>query len=113
MDGAAVCFVGAEVNVGRRGDGLITVAADGLVVDKRARRDYESRAAAEDGAADAQAGPKRAGTVVAADGLVMAERAAGDRESGGIVDGAAAACVVAAGMRHVEGELTVGDAGGA
>src|SRR5262245_21750284 len=124
MDGAAESFVGAAEFVGRRGHESITVAADGLVVDKGARRDHELRSraqgtAAENGAADADAGPERAGTVIAADGLVMAERAAGDGEAAGVLDGAAGACraavaaAVATGLRHVEGEPTVGDASNA
>src|SRR5262245_10769269 len=101
MDGAAESFVGAAEFVARRGHELIPVAADGLVVGKGARRDHELRSrpretAAENGAADAGAGPERAGTVIAADGLVSAERAAGDGEAAGVLDGAAGACCAAA-----------------
>src|SRR5262249_57153013 len=88
-----------------------------------ARADHErgggaGGSAAENGAAGADAGPGRTGTVIAADGLVMAERAAGDGEAGGVLDGAAGAgsaeiaAAVAAGLGHVEGGRTVGGAGG-
>src|SRR4051794_21483934 len=121
MDAAAERFVGTAESIERRGHELTTVAADGLIVVKRACADHQRRGraclpvpaegvlgvkgvggtprrgggacgpAAENGAAGADAGPDRAGTVAAADGLVTAERAADDGEAGGVLNGATGA----------------------